>query len=353
MPNPIALFAAATLIPVPLLLMGAFFGGIWIVLAILYLGAIAFALDEFVPVTVVQADERSFPAADQLSVVLGVAHFILLGVGLWAMTGGTGLGWSGILAVFLGYGLFFGQISNSNAHELIHRSDKRLFQLGMWVYVSLLFGHHTSAHRHVHHRFVATDEDPNTAQLDESFYTFAPRAWAGSFRAGYEMEQALNGRLSGQSGRRRLNPYMIYTVGGLGCVVATVILFGPGALIAYPLLAAYAQAQLLMSDYVQHYGLTRRRLPGGKTEPVGVVHSWNAPHWFTGLMMLNAPHHSAHHAHPARPYPALDLPPADAAPSLPYSLPAMAVLALHPRLWRKVMNPRAQAWRNAATPAEA
>ena len=60
--------------------------------------------------------------------------------------------------------------------------------------------------------------------------------------------------------------------------------------------------------------------------------------------MLNAPRHSDHHAHPARPYPALRLPQAEDAPRLPYSLPLCSVIALFPRRWRRLMRPRLKRW---------
>jgi alkane 1-monooxygenase len=109
-------------------------------------------------------------------------------------------------------------------------------------------------------------------------------------------------------------------------------------------MAFYATAQLLMSDYVQHYGLRRRVLPGGRLEPVGPQHSWNAPQWFTSRLMLNAPRHSEHHAHPARPYPALALPGPDEAPTLPRSLPVMGMIALIPSRWRGMMDPKVEDW---------
>ena len=96
-----------------------------------------------------------------------------------------------------------------------------------------------------------------------------------------------------------------------------------------------------MSDYVQHYGLSRTKGPDGRFEPVAARHSWNAPHWFSSALMLNAPRHSDHHARPARPFPQLTLP--DGAPTLPRSLPVMACVALYPRLWRRVMDRRARA----------
>jgi alkane 1-monooxygenase len=55
-------------------------------------------------------------------------------------------------------------------------------------------------------------------------------------------------------------------------------------------------------------------------------------------MMLNAPRHSDHHAHPGRPWPELAL---DAGmPVLPQSLPVMATIALWPPAWRALMDRR-------------
>lgn len=343
-------FALATLGPLVFLILGAVFGGILAWGALVALAVLLPLVDRIVAGAAPDAPEgAAFPSADRLSVALAIAHFGALALVLFALTGGTWLtGWDRV-AVFLGFGLFFGQVSNSNAHELIHRADRRLFRLGKWVYISLLFGHHTSAHRLVHHRFVASPDDPNSAQLGEGFWDFASRAWVGSFVAGFEMEQNLRAALPpARSLRERLraiNPYYIYVLGGAAFVAAVMAVFGLGGLLAYLLLCAHAQLQILLADYVQHYGLTRRSLALDRLEPVGPQHSWDAPHPFSSLWMLNAPRHSDHHAHPTRAYPALRL--GEAAtpgrPLLPRSLPVMATLAMVPPLWRRVMDPRVAA----------
>jgi alkane 1-monooxygenase len=192
---------------------------------------------------------------------------------------------------------------------------------------------------------VATEDDPNTARLGESFYRFLPRAWIGSFVAGFEIETQMMRQKSPRPPRWR-HPYVVYIVGALFCLAIATL---AGGLFAYLALVAYAQTQLMLSDYVQHYGLMRQRLASGKPEPVGPQHSWNAPHWFSGYLLLNAPRHSDHHAHPSKPYPALDLPDPKAAPTLPRSLPAMAAIALYPKLWKRVMTPRAIAWSKSGT----
>lgn len=212
----------------------------------------------------------------------------------------------------------------------------------MWIYITLLFGHHTSAHVLVHHRYVATAYDPNTSRKGESLYRYIIRAWAGSFRAGYIAEVSRLSKIDRPAWR---NPYVIYVGGAIMCLIAAYTFGGLSAIFAYLGLCAHAQLQLLMSDYVQHYGLERAQDPTGRYVPVTDRHSWNSPHWFSSILMLNATHHSDHHTHPNRPYPALTIP--TQAPMLPHPLPVMASIALAPSLWRRIMDPRVDRWRNA------
>ena len=143
----------------------------------------------------------------------------------------------------------------------------------------------------------------------------------------------------------------VYIAGGMAFVALMLTLFGFDGLIIYLLLCGHAQLQLLLSDYVQHYGLLRKYLPSGALEPAGLQHSWDAPHPFSGLVMLNAPRHADHHAHPSRPYPELRLSPKGRAPLLPYSLPVMATIALVPPLWHRVMDKRISRLRALAAKA--
>ena len=326
-------YILTSLAPVPLLLLAASEGGVFAWAALIYLTLFTFLLDEVLATALEAKPTRTF--ADALCVALAIAHFAVLIAVLLAFQRGMGPG-EGV-ALFLAAGLFLGQISNANGHELIHRGGRVLQVLGKWIYISLLFGHHCSAHRLVHHRFVASNRDPNSARLGESYYRFAVRAWIGSFRAGLKEE---NQRLVDIPPWR--HPYFDYVIGALICLTFSYVLAGPTGLLIHLALAGYAQSQLLISDYVQHYGLRRASLPNGKLEPVNDSHSWNSPHWFSSHLMLNAPRHSSHHSHPMRAFPELDIAPD--APTLPYSLPAMSVLALIPPLWRRIMDPRVALW---------
>ncbi|MEO1639178.1 MAG: alkane 1-monooxygenase [Pseudomonadota bacterium] len=331
-------FTLATITPALLLAAGAIWGGVWVVLAVMYLTAMTTILDRFFHIA---PPEAGYETGDTLSVLLALIHFALLPLIVWALLADH-LSLLGKLALFAAAGFWFGQISNANAHELIHRTGRWLPKLGMWVYITLLFGHHTSAHVLVHHRYVGTAQDPNTSRKGEGLYRYLLRAWTGSFVQGFHAEAARLQRTDRPSWQ---NPYIVYVGGSVTFMLAALVFGGIGALMAYLALCLHAQLQLLMSDYVQHYGLQRALAANGKPEPVGPRHSWNSPHWFSSALMLNATRHSDHHAHPARSYPALRLP--KGAPMLPRPLPLMASIALVPPLWRRIMDPRVERLENA------
>ncbi len=339
-PLPLAAFALAALLPVALTGAGTALGGPWLWAAFLYMTALTLILDQLLPLTAGRTDEAEFPGSDALLVAAGLAALILLPAATWGIAGPSGLPAGERVLLFLAAGFWLGQVGHPAAHELIHRPRREHFRLGAAYYTAILFGQHASAHRLVHHRNVASAEDPNTARAGESFYRFAPRAWIGSYREGLRAERALRQR----TGHFGLNPYLAYGGGSIAALSLAALIAGFPGVLAWTGLALHAQSQILLSDYVQHYGLTRVRRTDGRLEPVGPGHSWNTAHWFTSAMMLNAPRHSDHHVHPTRAFPALGLP--DDAPRLPWPLPVACALALSPRLWRRAIGPHLARWRN-------
>lgn len=335
--TPMRLFSVATLTPVVLLGLAAIYGGWWILAALLALSAFTAALDEMVHHITPPTPEAEFPAAARLSTLLGLLHFGVLGLVIHALANQP-LGIAAQFGLFVAAGFFFGQISNSNAHELIHRGGRFMHRLGKWVYISMLNGHHTSAHVLIHHRLVATRDDPSTSRLGESYYRFVLRAWRGAFRQGLVAETERQKRINAP---RYRHPYVSYLIGAIGFIFVAWLIGGLKGALIYIALSSFATSQLLLSDYIQHYGLMRK-VVDGKPVPVDAAHSWNSPHWFSSAAMLNAPRHSDHHAHPSRPYDKLTIP--EGSPMLPRSLPMMATLALFPRRWRRVMDPLAAKW---------
>ncbi|TFL18645.1 alkane 1-monooxygenase [Jannaschia formosa] len=340
---PILGFVAALGLSVALLVAGALADGWWDFASFLWMGWVVAAMDHFM--------QRETPGptewqAKALTVGLALIHFPLLGLAVWALAqGGPILNW---LAYLVASGLFFGQIMNSNAHEMIHARGRIRRILGKWIYVTLLFGHHTSSHPLLHHVHVATPNDPNTARLGESWWRFVFRAGHHSFWKGLAAEKRRQ-RTAGRHPWHWRNPYWVYVGGGGACLVASYATLGLAGLGAYYAICVLVHSQLLMTDYVLHYGMRRRKI-GDKYEPVTARHSWNTPHVMTNLLTLHAPRHSDHHANPSRGFEALRL--SDDQPMLPYSLPVMVTLALWPAYWRKMMDPRVRALRQEDAPAK-
>jgi alkane 1-monooxygenase len=329
-----SLFAIATLFPVVLIGLSALVGGVWPVLALVYMTGFAALIDRVVPRLWPDMPETAeFPSGKALSVILGGLHFALLAVVVAMMADAT-MGAVSKIASLIAAGMWFGQVAHPNAHELIHRSARAARYLGRAIYGSLLFGHHASAHLLVHHVHVGTGKDPNSAPQGVGFYRFFLTSWRGSFLAGLRAENARRAR-AGPRQSLFAHPYLGDAAIACAGVAASGFLVGPLGLAAYLFVCFYAQMQILLSDYVQHYGLRRALRDTGKPEPVSDAHSWNSPHWFSSAMMVNAPRHSDHHLNPTRPYPGLRL--RESMPILPRSLPVMAAIALIPPLWRRVM----------------
>ncbi len=108
--------------------------------------------------------------------------------------------------------------------------------------------------------------------------------------------------------------------------------------------------QLELTNYVEHYGLTRKHLGKGKYEPVKPHHSWDSAHRVSGLLLINLQRHADHHLHPMRRYPLLQVYDESEVPMLPTGYPPMTALAMIPPLWRRMFNPRVRAWRKQYYP---
>ena len=326
-------FMIASMLPAVLIALGAIWGAPFSAAAVALITVVVLGLDR----VVLRAPKPEEADGHALIFALAVLHVLLLYLCIWAV-GRASFSVTDKLLLLIAAGLYLGQVGNSNAHELIHRSNRISRRLGMVFYASLLNGHHVSAHRLVHHVHVATPKDPNSARLGMGFWKFYLRGSAGAFRKGYAAESKLR---AGRSAVK--HPYVIYGCLSAASVGAAAALSGWLGVLGLGLIAGHAHLQLYLSDYVQHYGLTRRQRPDGTYEPIGPAHSWNAPQWCSGAMMLNAPRHSDHHAHPGRAFPQLGIT-SDTMPILPHALPVMAVIALFPPLWRSVMNDRAASW---------
>lgn len=334
-------FVVATLLPVAFLTAAAVLGGVWVWISLAYLTVFAWLVDRLVVLARRPNQVEEFPTGTRLAALLGAVQFPMLCLAIWAIAGPTDLSLGHRLALVVAFGLFFGQIGHPTAHELIHKPSRELQSIGILTYIILLFGHHTSAHLRVHHIHVGTDKDPNSSPAGTGFWSFFRRAWIGSFLAGLKADNQLRERSKSREAKG-LHPYAAYIGGALLTLMTAAVIAGGWGVVTCLVIAVYAQIQILLADYMQHYGLRRRIKPNGKPEPVGPKHSWNSPQFWSSAMMLNASRHSHHHIKPSVPYPALDL--NDQMPMLPRSVPVMGMAALVPPLWKRLMAKPLARW---------
>ncbi|WP_334052743.1 alkane 1-monooxygenase [Burkholderia cepacia] len=241
---------------------------------------------------------------------------------------------------YVGFALSLGAatgISINTAHELGHKTDRFERWLAKITLAPVAYGHFYVEHNRGHHVRVATTEDPASARYGESFWAFLPRTVTGSIRSAWRLEKARLERLGHSPWTWRnevLHTWaMTVVVWGIAIVLAGKVVI-PFLVIQ----AVYGASLLEVVNYVEHYGLGRRKLPNGRYERCTPQHSWNSNHVVTNLFLYQLQRHADHHANPTRSYQALRH--FDDSPQLPTGYATMILFAYVPPLWYRVMNPR-------------
>ncbi len=259
--------------------------------------------------------------------------------GMWfVMTQSMPL-WAQVVFV-LGIGLINGN-ANTIGHELGHKTNK-LDQIGSQLaLISIGNGHFAAEHNLHHHIKVSTPEDCSSSRMGENLYAFALRDMPGAIRGAWSIETK---RLA-KAGKNTLSLHnrLLVSWGASVAIALALALWLGWAVLPFILLYKFqAVFVLTLANYVEHYGLLRKKLDNGRYEPCAPRHSWNTNHIFSNLSTIHLQRHSDHHANPMRPYQALrnfeDL------PELPSGYPGCFGLAHFPPLWFKVMDPRVMAW---------
>ncbi|KTD62428.1 alkane 1-monooxygenase [Legionella shakespearei] len=247
------------------------------------------------------------------------------------------LSWNEWLGFTMSIGLVTGGVGINLSHEMMHKNSKLQQFLSKTLLVSVCYGHFLIEHVKGHHVRVATPEDPATAQLGESLYDFLPKTITGSFKSAWHLETKRLHRKGISLLNIRNHFWWIITV-PVAIASLCFILGGLNALGFFLLQSLVAILTLEIVNYIEHYGLERRKLPNGEYEKVNPYHSWNANHWLSNSILFHLQRHSDHHTYGARPYQVLRH--MDQSPQLPSGYLGMMVLALFPPLWKAVMDKR-------------
>jgi len=261
---------------------------------------------------------------------------------LWTTSDLSWMGIDGGLGIVSKIGLALsigamGGIGINTAHELGHKKDELERWLSKITLAQTFYGHFYIEHNRGHHVRVSTPEDPASSRFGETFWTFLPRSVFGSLRSAWELEKTRMQRLGKPVWSIKndvLNAWLMSVV--LWGVLAAI--FGWQVLPYLVIQAIYGFSLLETVNYLEHYGLLRKRLESGRYERARPEHSWNSDHIATNIFLYHLQRHSDHHANPTRRYQTLRS--FDGAPNLPSGYASMIGLAYFPPVWRKVMDHR-------------
>ncbi len=227
------------------------------------------------------------------------------------------------------------------AHELIHKNEKLDQLVGGILLASVCYGGFKVEHVRGHHVHVSTPEDASSARYGETVYGFVLRAVCRNISNAFRLEAARL-RQKGFPVLSRHNEVLGWLTLSAIIAAAFLLVFGARGLVFFLGQSLVAVLLLETVNYIEHYGLHRRRLADGRYERVTHQHSWNASQRLSNLLLFHLQRHSDHHAFPKRRYQVLRH--FDDSPQLPAGYPAMVVLAWLPPLWFAVMNPRVRAY---------
>jgi len=276
-------------------------------------------------------DEKKFHNFSLVIILPGIFALIIYGL---IKVSQNNISYLEAAALGAAVGMSGGAIGITTAHELIHRSNKKMRAIGVMLLVLCMYGHFRIEHIYGHHKNFATKEDPATAKKGENFYSFLMRCILMSLNSSWKIEKSLlkKKNLSPYNFRNRMFHYFFLEI---ILLIMSFIFAGINGLIFILLHSAVSITLLELVDYIQHYGLERKKV-NGKYENYGEHHSWNSRHTSANWSTFNLGLHAEHHQSASKHYPLLSQ--KKRILEMPNNYPIMIIMALIPPIWFKVMD---------------
>ncbi len=240
-----------------------------------------------------------------------------------------------IMGMIFAFGISCGILGINVAHELGHRSTWYEQLMSKILLATSLYMHFFIEHNRGHHKKVSTDEDPASARYGENIYAFYFRSVRDSWLSAWHIE---NERLK-KSNRNFLsihNEMLMYQLIQLTLLGAIAFFWNWKVMLCFVGAATVGFLLLETVNYIEHYGLRRKKTDAGHYERVMPSHSWNSNHAVGRIMLFELTRHSDHHYLASRKYQVLRH--QHDSPQMPTGYPGMMVLSLLPPLWFKVMH---------------
>lgn len=262
---------------------------------------------------------------------------VLIGSTAWCIYTASKMGTHAVsyCGLFLSLGIVNGILGFTLAHEFIHRFTKTEQLAGYLLLLQNNYMHYGIEHIRGHHVYACTPEDPHTANIGESLYAYLPRAIITTYTNALKIEAK---RLSASTNKKSLLRNRIFLFGIIQIALMLLIFFtlGIAALLFFILQNFIAIVLLHIVNYMQHYGLMRRKSIAGKYEKLGAYHAWNTGRYNSSINLFQLENHADHHMHPNKPFEKLAH--KENSPEQPAGYSFMVLLTLVPPLWFKVMN---------------
>jgi len=338
-------------------LLGVQLGGVWLWLTPVFVFIVIPLLDEVIgkdPYNLPDEMVKEYSQRSIYSFILYAWVLVQYGILLYGLyyVVTHSLSLVEAVGITLGLGLITGGVGITVGHELGHKPGKLERFLAQALYLTVCYMHFHIEHNKGHHVHVATPLDPATSRKGEPFYTFWWRSVPGSWRSAWRLEKNRLERANKPLWSAH-NAMLWYTV--LPLLFVALCTFGfslwAGRFVVEVPLLFFLQAIIGFSlleqvNYIEHYGMQRRKKANGYYERVNPLHSWNSNHLISNLFLFHLQRHSDHHTYASKKYQVLNH--YDESPQLPSGYPAMILLCMVPPLWFSLMDKRLEDWKGKA-----
>ena len=240
-----------------------------------------------------------------------------------------------LVGMVLSVGIVCGASGINVAHELGHKQGRMEQFLAKVLLLPNLYMHFFIEHNRGHHVNIGTPEDPATSRKGESLYRFWIRSTVGGYLSAWKLE---NARLvkQGQYWFSSNNEMIQFQIVQIVYLITVFSFFGTVGVAICISVAIVGFLLLETINYIEHYGLERKKVSSGRYERVHVTHSWNSNHEIGRIILYELTRHSDHHYKANRKYQVLRH--HDESPQLPLGYPGSILLSFVPPLWFYVMN---------------
>jgi alkane 1-monooxygenase len=243
---------------------------------------------------------------------------------------------SDIIGIILSASIVMATNGINVGHELGHRKSIIARTCSKLLYLPCQYMHFYIEHNFGHHINVATPEDPATARYKQTLYSFWITSVVRTYFSAWEIQLKLL-KVSKRNFFSIKNDMVFYTLFQITFLAFVYYNFGLYLTLLSILMSVISFLFLETINYVEHYGLLRKKEPSGRYERVKPHHSWNSNHTIGRIVLYELTRHSDHHFKSSKKYQVLES--LDDCPHLPYGYPTSILLSFIPPLWFSIMNP--------------